>query len=190
MVHRQKNIFPWVFEFFRGFLHTQKYSSSSDWRRPVIQWGRGSMGSRGRKENAFKNRAAQALKNRAARRRQRRTTKKTVAAQGDGISARKWDWFNRLNIGLVSRTIRNRGPRVSFFLQETLVLKALVWTTITPKKEEDFVSITSQGQKASHKKPTSREETWNLKVWSPSLAILKCAATHPMVAWRMRPTDS
>jgi len=52
----------------------------------------------------------------------------------------------------VSRTIGNRGPRVSFFLQETLELKALVRTTITPKKEEDFVSITSEGPKASHKK--------------------------------------
>ena len=27
IIYRQKNIFPWVFEFFCGFLHTQKYSS-------------------------------------------------------------------------------------------------------------------------------------------------------------------
>ena len=52
----------------------------------------------------------------------------------------------------MSRTNGNRGPRVSFFLQETLELKALVWTAITPKKEQDFVSITGEGLKVSHKK--------------------------------------
>ena len=31
-------------------------------------------------------------------------------------------------------------------------LKALVWTAITPKKEQDFVSITGEGLKVSHKK--------------------------------------